>query len=226
MARPEAGYWHTDCILAFFFRLVTKQVLGKTTHILLLLLTRRYCCCCCCCCCLPLCALSSQPGICRWNCERLADALSSIPLPAADTAAVAAAGSSDGAAAAAVEPSAAGGAGGVLEGVASRSILPGAASRKGLAVYDDEYARWGSRGGGSGGGEGARVRVGGRGGGRRGKGGGRGGGGWWGGGRVRGVGGTHGLCLILGLAVEVGAGDVGRGWLSMMPSLVIVPGGG
>ncbi|WIA15835.1 hypothetical protein OEZ85_012590 [Tetradesmus obliquus] len=68
---------------------------------------------------------SAQPAICRWNCERLAEVLGSIPNPAA----AAAAANADGAAAAA----AAGGGGG-----ASSSVLPPSRAKRGLQVYDEE----------------------------------------------------------------------------------------
>jgi hypothetical protein len=86
-------------------------------------------------------AAAAQPGICRFNLDRLAEALSSIPVPsAADNS------SADAAAAATHQPpagdpaAAAGGGGG--EGAAHKSILPGAVSRKALAVYEDEFIRW------------------------------------------------------------------------------------
>uniref|UniRef100_A0A383WE17 Selenoprotein O n=1 Tax=Tetradesmus obliquus TaxID=3088 RepID=A0A383WE17_TETOB len=69
---------------------------------------------------------SAQPAICRWNCERLAEVLGSIPNPAA----AAAAADADGAAAAAA---AAGGGGG-----ASSSVLPPSRAKRGLQVYDEE----------------------------------------------------------------------------------------
>jgi uncharacterized protein YdiU (UPF0061 family) len=70
---------------------------------------------------------AAQPAICRWNCERLAEVLASIPTPAA---AAAARGDADGTAAAAAAGAGGGGA---------SSVLPAGRAKRGLQVYDEEY---------------------------------------------------------------------------------------
>jgi uncharacterized protein YdiU (UPF0061 family) len=66
---------------------------------------------------------SAQPAICRWNCERLAEVLATIPTPAA-------AGRANGAVDAADGEAAAGGGG--------SSVLPPGRAKRGLQVYDED----------------------------------------------------------------------------------------
>eukprot|EP00879_Flechtneria_rotunda_P008243 GHRR01008636.1.p1 GENE.GHRR01008636.1~~GHRR01008636.1.p1 ORF type:complete len:661 (+),score=285.14 GHRR01008636.1:210-2192(+) len=80
---------------------------------------------------------AAQPGICRWNCERLADAIASATLPAGTE------GGGNTAAAAAcetltmTEAAAIGGS----SNSAGVSLLPPARAKRGLAVYDEELDR-------------------------------------------------------------------------------------
>eukprot|EP00775_Hariotina_reticulata_P002537 gene2537-2839_t len=76
---------------------------------------------------------AAQPEICRWNCERLAEALEKVAVPSS----LAAAGGGGGGAG--VDGAAAGGAAAGGAGVVG--LLPGARGRKGLAAYDEEFAR-------------------------------------------------------------------------------------